>query len=193
MLITKQELKYLGIWIGKIFTYLILLMSPVIAVQTIEKLSFTSFEEPAPAQVIRETGQKMVIMSLSYENILEDIVLQAEEESEDSIFETQSDDPPHIIGPALFYPNPCRLSEQGNIGYELSEALDMDLRIYDIKGNLIYKDILLANTLGGHREYNRVPINFQSIGLGDLPSSVYFFLLMNNGKVLGKGKFVVMP
>ena len=76
MLITKQELKYLGIWIGKIFTYLILLMSPVIAVQTIEKLSFTSFEEPAPAQVIRETGQKMVIMSLSYENIFRVIILQ---------------------------------------------------------------------------------------------------------------------
>lgn len=101
-----------------------------------------------------------------------------------------------VKGAPLPYPNPISLSTTYDHGpliyYYLNKAMDIELRFYDIRGNEIHRDFFSQNSEGGSSGENFVQLNFNTWG-ADLPSSAYFFLIMNNGKVLEKGKFVIMP
>ncbi|RAP38786.1 hypothetical protein DID80_02100 [Candidatus Marinamargulisbacteria bacterium SCGC AAA071-K20] len=106
---------------------------------------------------------------------------------------------PEMTFPPLFYPSPFRLTDGTTLGYQLNQALDMELRIYDMRGNEIFRKFFASATdQGGRTGYNYIPFNqptevFNNNLPENMPSGVYFYILLNDGKVLGKGKFALLP
>ena len=98
-----------------------------------------------------------------------------------------------IIGKPLFYPNPFKLSRGAQLGYRLSRNADVELRIFDMRANQILRTQFRAGTTGGIAGYNRLTMNFITTSGYDLSSGVYFFVLSSGGRVIGKGKFVIVP
>lgn len=95
----------------------------------------------------------------------------------------------------LVYPNPFKLSQGAHIGYSLTQAMDIEIRIYNMRAQEIFRTFLAANT--EHTmpapAYNKFPLNYDTFGNYPLSAGVYFFVLINNGKVIGKGKFALRP
>jgi hypothetical protein len=98
-----------------------------------------------------------------------------------------------ILGTPLFYPNPFSISSGAELGYKLSKNMDLEIRIYDIRANEVFRETFLAGTYGGIYGYNKVSFDVSTIGRYALPAGIYFFVLINNDKVLGRGKFAVKP
>jgi hypothetical protein len=109
--------------------------------------------------------------------------------------ETESDEniDPEVIGKALFYPNPMRQTDGGQIGYRLSKDMDLELHIYDMFANIIFKNIFPSGAEGGRKGYNKLWLNLDTFDQFYLSAGVYFYLLINNGKVLTKGKMAIVP
>jgi len=96
--------------------------------------------------------------------------------------------------PALFYPNPFRLDEGAVLGYRLSRGdADISIRMYDMRGNEIFRKDITAGTPGAQLGYNKVAFNRSVLGHGNLPSGIYLYIVMSGGQVLGKGKVAVKP
>ncbi len=96
----------------------------------------------------------------------------------------------------LFYPNPFRLSDGAELGYQLSKNLDIEIRIYNMYGQEFFRDVYKSGTnggFGGDLTYNKIAFTASSFGGHYLPAGIYFFILINDGKVLGKGKFAIKP
>ena len=121
----------------------------------------------------------------------------------DAALETQVELAPELIGVPLPYPNPFSLNKDlsnpregyfgTRIGYELSADMDMKLLVYDMFGHKVLERLMMAGTVGGTKGWNEVPFNRDHISGFDLSSGVYFFLLVFEGKVLGKGKMAIVP
>lgn len=102
--------------------------------------------------------------------------------------------PASLTMPALFYPNPFRLEEGAILGYRLSRGdMDISIRMYDMRGNQIFRKDCKAGEQGGLLGYNKVPFNRSVLGHKNLPSGIYMYVLIYNGKVIGKGKVAVKP
>ena len=100
---------------------------------------------------------------------------------------------PAVIGIPTLYPNPFRFSDNPQFGYFLSKDLNIEIRIYDMKAHEIFRGNYIEGAPGGGTGYNRIYITKNDFGGRELSSGVYFFLIINEGKVLAKGKFVVKP
>jgi hypothetical protein len=98
-----------------------------------------------------------------------------------------------ILGTPLFYPNPFSISSGSELGYKLSKNMDVEVRIYDIRANEIFRKTFGSATDGGFSGYNKLFFDLSTFGRYDLPAGIYFFVLVNEGKVLGRGKFAVKP
>ncbi|MFC1617406.1 T9SS type A sorting domain-containing protein [Candidatus Margulisiibacteriota bacterium] len=98
-----------------------------------------------------------------------------------------------ILDTPLFYPSPFRLSDNARLTYTLSKDMDIDLRIYDMRGYQIFKGDFLAGEIGARAGYNTLTFSAATIDNFELSAGIYFFILINDGKVLGRGKFGVKP
>jgi hypothetical protein len=127
---------------------------------------------------------------------------------EPSLETNDANNNPELIGIPLAYPNPFSLNKNigrakdkdGNlyvgtrIGYELSIDMDMRLIVYDMLGHKVYEQYFEAGQEpGGAAGWNEVPFDRDCVGGFDLPSGIYFFLLIYEGDVLGRGKMAVIP
>jgi len=101
--------------------------------------------------------------------------------------------PAEVIGKALFYPNPARQADLAKLGYQLSKNMDIELQMYDMMANRIFKNTFPAGTNGGKSGYNKLTLNLDTFSGYALSAGVYFYLLMHDGKVLAKGKVAVIP
>ncbi len=111
-----------------------------------------------------------------------------------SIQNPESNDPliaAKVLGAPLFYPNPFSISSGAELGYKLSKNMDIEIRFYDIRANEIFRKTFLASHFGGMSGYNKVFFDRSTIGRYDLPAGIYFFVLIHDGSVLGRGKFAV--
>ena len=90
---------------------------------------------------------------------------------------------PKVTEKPLIYPNPLRCKDNPKLGYGLSK---------DMRANEVFKKLYDNGVQGSRQGYNLVDLTEFVVSF-DLPSGVYIFVLINNNKVLGKGKFVVMP
>lgn len=100
---------------------------------------------------------------------------------------------PEVLGPALCYPNPFRQANGGTIGYRLSKNMDLEIHIYDMLAHCVFKKTFNKGTMGGQAGYNKVQLNLYTLDTFELSAGVYFFFLVNNGKLLAKGKMAVKP
>ncbi len=100
-----------------------------------------------------------------------------------------------VIGKALVYPNPFRQNsvKGGILGYELSKPMDIEIHMYDMMGHLIVKRTFNEGADGGKFGYNKLRLNEDLLEKTSLSAGVYFFLIMNNGTLLKKGKMAVKP
>ncbi|MSR89168.1 MAG: T9SS type A sorting domain-containing protein [Candidatus Margulisbacteria bacterium] len=97
-----------------------------------------------------------------------------------------------------FFPNPFYMESGSTLGYELNQDMDIQLRIYNMAGYEIFQSNYLAGTMGGlgnanHQFYNKIHFDQSSFRGHDLSSGIYLFVLINNNKVIQKGKFAVKP
>lgn len=91
------------------------------------------------------------------------------------------------------YPNPFRMSAGTTIYYELEEDKTVHLMIYDMRAHLVYSEIFESGQNGGRSSLpNEIPINAVTLGTS-LSSGVYFYIVMSDGDVFGKGKMAVVP
>ena len=95
--------------------------------------------------------------------------------------------------PPLFYPSPFRLEDGSELGYKLSKDMPVSIRIYDMRGNQVFVEHIGTGDLGGRIGYNYVPFTEDMFTNGSLPAGPYFYLLLSDGDLLGKGKFAILP
>tara|TARA_A100001015_G_scaffold167559_1_gene186276 strand:- start:764 stop:1315 length:552 start_codon:yes stop_codon:yes gene_type:complete len=99
---------------------------------------------------------------------------------------------------ALIYPNPVVASDfvNGtpiNLGFYMANAAQIELYIYDMMGQLRLKKYYnLQNDYSGSNAYNFIDINYSDFN-GFVSAGAYFYVMVSNDKVVGKGKFGVRP
>lgn len=164
-----------------------------IADTQIEKYSFNSYTVLSPSvgssNMNRQGGAvSYVLMSAKWSYLLDDgLLIQSIPNGDADVSAVR------IIGKPLVYPNPFSLSQGAELGYRLSRNADVEIRIFDMRANQIFSDKYVAGGFGGIGAYNKLQINRLTFGGYDLSSGVYFFVISSEGKVIGKGKFVVVP
>ncbi|MSR88194.1 MAG: T9SS type A sorting domain-containing protein [Candidatus Margulisbacteria bacterium] len=100
--------------------------------------------------------------------------------------------PARVTSPPLVYPNPFRQKNGAKLGYGLAgEINEIEIQIYDMMANLITKKTFKDQ--GARQGYNFIDINLQTFDGHYLSAGVYFLLILNDGKVLAKGKVAVIP
>ncbi len=102
------------------------------------------------------------------------------------------DIPDNLVGLPLVYPSPVRMGLGAEIGYYLKTNRAIEIRVYDMAGQLVFSKQCLAGLLGGQKGYNTVPLSNETVNY-TLSAGVYFVLVMADGKVLGKTKFAIIP
>lgn len=107
---------------------------------------------------------------------------------------TQETKKPDVVGETLVYPNPFSMSGQGGvICYELNQNMNIEIQVYDMMANMIMKDSYKPGADGGKEGYNKVRFTAADFGNQALAAGVYFYLLINDGEVLEKGKMAIIP
>lgn len=104
-----------------------------------------------------------------------------------------------VIGKALVYPNPFKQTpktelgeEDAVLGYELSENGEIAIHIYNMQGIKIFKQSFAKGAIGGVKGYNNIYLT-RLLEDVRLSTGVYVFYLVNNDKVLKKGKMAIKP
>lgn len=100
---------------------------------------------------------------------------------------------PAITELPLPYPNPFKASLGCTLGYGLSKNMDIDIQIYNMFGHLVQKMTILSGEEGGKRGYNRLEVSGKDATGADYAAGGYFIFILNEGKVLSKGKMAVIP
>jgi hypothetical protein len=98
-----------------------------------------------------------------------------------------------ITGRPLNYPNPFQLGTGTSICYILTNQADIQIRFYSMFGYLLAIKNCSSVEAGGMAGYNEVPISRDTFAGNDLSAGIYFYVIMGEGKVLGKGKMAVKP
>jgi len=94
----------------------------------------------------------------------------------------------------LNFPNPFTSPGPGTtmIAYKLSKSADITLTIHDIMGNQVFKRNFPARAPGGSAGYNEVPWNGTDADGSTVGNGIYVYLIIGEGKVLGRGKLTVL-
>ncbi|RAP34369.1 hypothetical protein DID80_07355 [Candidatus Marinamargulisbacteria bacterium SCGC AAA071-K20] len=100
-----------------------------------------------------------------------------------------------LVGPTFNHPNPFKLKEGTFIGYQLKEDTDIEIRLFNIYGHKIWSNDYKAGqdegAIGG--KYNKVPFNSTVINNYEVSAGIYFYLIINDNTILGKGKMAIKP
>jgi hypothetical protein len=105
------------------------------------------------------------------------------------------EEPDQVRGRVLNYPNPFTMEEGTMVGYYLSNALNVTLKIFDMYGAEIFSEDYESGSNGGLAPldgYNRIFLDRSSFGGQDLKTGVYIFVIMNGDEILSKGKMAVI-
>ena len=101
-----------------------------------------------------------------------------------------------IIGGVYNYPNPVRQNDTTRIGYELSKNMDIDIIVFDSRGNQIFETHFSSGSqggIGGAGTYNRVDLRAAGLPISQLSVGIYFYIIKSGSEALGKGKIAVIP
>jgi len=98
-----------------------------------------------------------------------------------------------LVSAPLNFPNPFRLSSGTVVRYVLSSSGAIDFHVYDMFGRRIYKTHFDADIDGVTRAGNgEIPFDRSLVG-SDLSVAVYFYVIIHDGVVIGKGKMAIRP
>jgi len=167
----------------------------------VTQVGYEEREEVLPGGVRNKVEVGMIILSGDVFNSFS--VTENEEAPSnvnDTVPQTAPEEAVRIVGKALNYPNPCRLGVEGTtIGYFLNKDAEVEIRIYDPFGNEIYKETFFESRNGGRMSdgttdtYNRVSVTPAKLRTSNVPSGIYYFVILSEGRLLGKGKIAALP
>jgi hypothetical protein len=119
---------------------------------------------------------------------------------------TTSNDPLKMEGSLLNFPNPFRLTDSIREGthsystmirYQLNQDAATEIRIYDQFANEILRQSYAFGENGGmgnaNNFTNSILLKKADFNTPNVPAGIYFYLLLNEGKILGKGKMAIVP
>jgi hypothetical protein len=177
-----------------IFSFLLITLFNVSSVYSeLNTLSYTFLNALQPN--VESTGD-LVLLRMFYAEVTEylDGTARSVSTNQTVLTGTESAEAA-VLGRALFYPSPFKISNGSKLGYRLSKDMNIEVRIYNLRAHEVFRETYNSGTPGGRSSlsdyYNKV--SFDSSNLGDLPAGIYFYLIMNDGKVLSKGKFAILP
>jgi len=111
--------------------------------------------------------------------------------SDVSISFEQAVTPSLVVRAPLNYPNPFNLRTGTTIGYRLNTDADIEIKFFDMFGVNIKTLRINKGQEGGRKYYNRVTIDHTTFGGYPLSTGPYFYLIISNGKILGKGRMML--
>ena len=141
-----------------------------------------------------EQPDNVLVQDMSYSFLDPSEVTKAKEDGSFSQSISDNTGGPRIIGQVLNYPNPFKASEGTTIGYYLSENMPVTLHVYDLTGSRIYDHTYPAGSdqgTGGSDFFNEITLN--TFSHRQLPSGIYYYVLMTGESILGRGKMAVLP
>ncbi len=110
---------------------------------------------------------------------------------------TSSVAPLRMVGNLLNFPNPFQLKNGTTIRYQLNQDAAIEIRIYDQFANEILRETYAFGTNGGKGNLlnftNSIELKQESFNTPNVPAGIYFYTILNEGKVLGKGKMAIVP
>jgi len=110
---------------------------------------------------------------------------------------TSSVEPLRMVGNLLNFPNPFQLKNGTTIRYQLNQDAAIEIRIYDQFANEILRETYAFGTNGGKSNLlnftNSIELKRESFNTPNVPAGIYFYTILNEGKVLGKGKMAIVP
>ncbi len=107
--------------------------------------------------------------------------------------QTASDEALRVTSTPLCFPNPFRQETGTELRYYLNQNGAVDIYIYDMLSNLVFKQSMPSGSNGGRAGLNYCKVSSELLQGYQLSAGVYFVFLMNNGKVLSKVKMAVIP
>lgn len=178
-----------------IFATLLLCTPYTFAALHADKASFGSFTKRHASVLRTNTLPEQTLSSTAYSNLNYFQGKITPMATDTPLIKPHVTSEPAIIGDVFNYPNPFRMSEGTTIGYELSINLDIDIELYNIRGQRIWRKRIEAEEEGGkgYGHYNQVPFGSAQVDGFPLPSTIYFYVIKHNGKTLGKGKMAIKP
>ena len=96
------------------------------------------------------------------------------------------------ISKPLNYPNPFQSRTGTQIGYRLSKDSDIEFRVYTLTGHELYRKTYVAGEEGARSGYNTITFSSNELGR-ELPMDVFIYLLVHDGKIIGRGKMATKP
>jgi len=133
-------------------------------------------------------GDSLVLLKLTYSSILPAVVPGSALNAVNS----EMTYPLELIQDPLFFPSPFKVTNE-NVRLFISHnrtftAQEIETRIYDMRGSEVFR---MTETVTSGEAIDLKLHETHS----HLPAGVYFYLVFNEGKVLGKGKgkFAVLP
>lgn len=101
---------------------------------------------------------------------------------------------PGLFSPPMFYPTPFRLSEGSILYYQMDRDAPIDVIVYDNRFNeLARQSFFSGQDPGGKAGANSVPVDRYFLGYASMPAGIYFYVLISDGVIIGKGKFALLP
>ena len=167
---------------------LILFLSvPIIAYQTFSIGSSNTEVESVESTSIQLGSTEIDTSGLGGNNQYGQLSSNLQAESEVAAESLSISDKP------LNYPNPFQLKTGTTIGYKLTQDSDVKIEIYNAFGHKILTKNISAGSDGGTAsQYNRVPITYEDFDY-DLPAGPYFYTIIANDSLLGKGRMAIIP
>lgn len=184
--------------LGVLVITLLLIGSDHVFSFTVEAVSYNSVlylnsGSSSAVEMKSSAGKKgnIVVLGVNFLNTA------ASEATNQSISEVKQQDESGIQagieGTPLFYPNPAKLSDSPRLRYILTKNMDVEIRIFDMLANMISKTQYPAGSQGGKSGVNWLKLSSNQFDQFQISAGAYFVVIMNNGKVLGKGKVAIIP
>ena len=149
-------------------------------------------QENKPTSInLNESSNTLSVLSSGFNSVGQ--TMEEFEGIDSKEFDDDATVTPAVVGEALCYPNPFRQIEGTQLGYRLSKNFEVEIHIYDMLANQIFKKILPKGAIGAQKGYNKVRIDIDTFDSYSLSAGVYFYLLIHDGEVLTKGKMAIIP
>ncbi len=140
---------------------------------------------------LSENSNQLSVLSSGFNSVAQ--TMEEFEGIDSDEFDDDANVIPAVVGMALCYPNPFRQLDGTQLGYRLSKNFDVEIHIYDMLANQIFKKVLPKGSIGAQKGYNKIRINIDTFDSYSLSAGVYFYLLIHDGEVLTKGKMAIIP
>ena len=100
-----------------------------------------------------------------------------------------------VIGSVLSYPNPILNYNTAQIGYSLSQAANVAIRVYDLSGTLRWLQDIPAGSLGAQAVYNKVSFDGKDMSGNWLPNDTYLVMVTSHdtgSKVIARHRLTII-